>query len=326
MAHPPRSTRLPLTSVPSSGFKSFLDAPVHTDLASLQADVAVIGIPYAIPYDMGQSRSASAPAYLREKSSRLARATMPHVGFDRGQAPGDLSQMRIVDCGDVPFDPLDIRGGVERSTAAVQAILNRGAVPLVFGGDDAVPIPVLRAYAHHGPLVVIQIDEHLDWAEDRHGVTEGYSSPMRRISEMPWVKQTIQIGLHAFGSADQLKDARAAGHILITEQEVHLKGVPAILDLIPAGENYFITVDMDGFDTAFMPAVSHPEPGGLSFRESVDLLCGLAARGRIAGMDWVEFVPGHDLNGLGGHSVARLIANLLQSMIDAGQFRNGCPR
>ena len=45
MAHPPRSTRLPLTSVPSSGFKSFLDAPVHTDLPSLQADVALIGIP-----------------------------------------------------------------------------------------------------------------------------------------------------------------------------------------------------------------------------------------------------------------------------------------
>ena len=320
MAHPPRSTRLPLTSVPSSGFKSFLDAPVHTDLASLQADVAVIGIPYAIPYDMGQSRSASAPAYLREKSSRLARATMSHVGFDRGQAPGDLSRMRIVDCGDVPFDPLDIRGGVERATAAVQAILNRGAVPLAFGGDDAVPIPVLRAYAHHGPLVVIQIDEHLDWAEDRHGVTEGYSSPMRRISEMPWVKQTIQVGLHAFGSADQLKDARAAGNILITAQEVHLKGVPAILDLIPAGENYFITVDMDDFDTAFMPAVSHPEPGGLSFRESVDLLCGLAARGRIAGMDWVEFVPGHDLNGLGGHAAGRLVLSLIGAMVRAGQF------
>ena len=148
---------------------------------------------------------------------------------------------------------------------------------------------------------------------DRNGVTEGYSSPMRRISEMPWVKQTIQIGLHAFGAADQFKDALTAGNLLITEQEVHLKGVPAILDMIPAGENYFITIDMDGIETTFMPAVSHPEPGGLTFRESVDLLCGLAARGRIVGMDWVEFVPDHDLNGLVGHSVGRLIANLLQS-------------
>ena len=321
MTHQPRSTVLPLTSVPVTGFKSFLNAPVQTDLASLQADVAILGIPYAIPYEMGQSRSASAPAYIREKSSRLARATIPNVGFDRAKTPGDLSQIRIVDCGDVPFDPLDIRGGVNRATEAVKAILNRGAVPVVFGGDDAVPIPVVRAYENHGPLVVIQIDEHMDWMTDRNGVTEGYSSPMRRIAEMPWVKQTIQIGLHSFGAADQFKDALTAGSILITEQEVHLKGVPAILDMIPADENYFITVDMDGFETTFMPAVSHPEPGGLTFRESVDLLCGLAARGRIVGMDWVEFVPDHDLNGLGGHSVGRLIANLLQSMVDAGRFR-----
>jgi agmatinase len=232
-----------------------------------------------------------------------------------------LSRIRIVDCGDVPFDPLDIRGGVTRTTQAVRPILGRGAVPIVFGGDDAVPIPVVRAYEKHGPIVVIQIDEHMDWMPDRDGVTEGYSSPMRRISEMPWVEQTVQIGLHAFGPAAQYRDARAAGNLLISEQEVHLQGVPAILDKIPAGENYFLTVDMDGFETTFMPAVSHPEPGGLTYREAVDLLRGLAARGRIVGMDWVEFVPGHDLHGLGGHSVGRLIANLLQAMIDAGQFR-----
>jgi agmatinase len=232
-----------------------------------------------------------------------------------------LSKIRIVDCGDVPFDPLDIPGGVNRATEAVKAILNCGAVPVVFGGDDAVPIPVVRAYANHGPLVVVQIDEHMDWVTDRNGITEGYSSPMRRIAAMPWVKQTIQIGLHAFGAADQFKDALAAGSLLITEQEVHLRGVPAILDMIPADENYFITVDVDGFEASFMPAVSHPEPGGLTFRESVDLLGGLAARGRVVGMDWVEFVPDHDLNGLGGHAVGRLIANMLQAMLDAGRFQ-----
>ena len=224
-----------------------------------------------------------------------------------------------MDCGNVPFDPLDIREGVARATEAVKAILGRGAIPIVLGGDDAVPIPVVRAYEEHGPIVVIQIDEHLDWVPERGGITEGYGSPMRRISEMPWVKRCIQIGLRAFGAADHYEDAVKAGNILITEHEVHLKGIPAILDMIPRGENYFITVDMDGLDPTIMPAVSHPEPGGLTFRESLDLLCGLAGRGRIVGMDWVEFVPDHDVNGLGGHTVCRLIANLLQSMADAGQ-------
>ena len=310
---------LPLTSAPDKTFKSFLDCPLETELSKVQADVAIIGIPYAIPYEMGQSRSAAAPDYIRTKTSRVARAAARHIGFDRGNTPGDLSRVRIVDCGNVPFDPLDIREGVARATEAVKAILGRGAIPIVFGGDDAVPIPVVRAYEKHGPIVVIQIDEHLDWVPERGGITEGYSSPMRRISEMPWVKQCIQIGLRAFGAADHYEDAVKAGNLLITEHEVHLKGIPAILDMIPRGENYFITVDMDGLDPTFMPAVSHPEPGGLTFRESLDLLCGLAGRGRIVGMDWVEFVPDQDVNGLGGHTVCRLIANLLQSMADAGQ-------
>jgi agmatinase len=219
MTDHPGSTVLPLTSVPATGFKSFLNVPVQTDLSSLQADVVVLGIPYAIPYEMAQSRSASAPGYIREKSARLARAMTPHVSFDRTKTTGDLGQIRILDCGDVPFNPLDIRGGVNRATDAVKAILNCGAVPVILGGDDAVPIPVVRAYENHGPLVVIQIDEHMDWMTERNGIKEGYSSPMRRISEMPWVKQAIQIGLHSFGAADHFTDARAAGNILITEQE-----------------------------------------------------------------------------------------------------------
>lgn len=320
MSHAACPAPLPLTAA-GPGFKSFLNVPVHTDLAALEADAAILGVPYAIPYEMGQCATASAPAYLREKSARVLRAMRPHIGFDRGKAPGDLSRIRIVDCGDVPFDPLDIPGGVRRTTAALKAMLARGTVPVVFGGDDGVPIPALRAYEDYGPIVVIQIDEHMDWMPERNGVTEGYSSPMRRISEMPWVKQTFQIGLHAFGIAEQHRDALAAGNLLITEQEVHDRGVPAVLDLIPPGENYFLTVDMDGFETAFMPAVSHPEPGGLTWRESVDLLCGLATRGRIVGMDWVEFVPAHDLHGLGGHAIGRLITNVLQAMAEAGQFR-----
>ena len=313
---------LPLTHIPELGFVGFINSPVEPDLASLNADIAILGVPYAIPYRMGQSGTFSAPGYLREKSLRFGRALGPHHNFDFDGELIDGRDVRIMDCGDVPGNPMDHRGNVERTTEAVRTILSRGAVPIVFGGDDAVPIPVLRAYRDHGPIVVVQIDQHLDFKEEVSGVREGYSSPMRRASEMDWVTQIVQIGLHGMGSAltSDLEAARAAGNILFTEQEVHEEGMDAVLDKIPAASDYFITIDVDGFDPTICPAVSHPEPGGLTFAEAVALLRGLATRGRVVGMDLVEFVPDHDLHGLGGHTAGRLILNLIHAMVRAGQF------
>ncbi|MDP6775627.1 MAG: agmatinase [Candidatus Latescibacteria bacterium] len=322
---------LPLTHLPdyralgkpaSGGFISFIDAPVATDLESLDADVAILGVPYGMPYEMGQSWTFDAPRYLREKSLRFRRALGPYHSFDFGGPLLDGQDIRVVDCGDVPGDPADLRGNVERATRAVAAILARGAVPIVFGGDDAVPIPVVRAYEERGPIVVVQIDQHLDFTDEVDGVREGYSSPMRRLSEMPWVERIVQIGLHGTGSGRvaDVEAAQAAGNLLIAERQVHEEGVETVLDRMPEGASYFITLDFDGLDPAICPAVSHPEPGGLSFAEAVGLLRGLATKGTVVGMDLVEFVPEHDLNGLGGHTAGRLVLNLINAMVRSGQF------
>ena len=313
---------LPLTAIPDRGFVSFINAPATTDLGSLEADVAVLGVPYAIPYAMGQSRSFAAPGYLRGKSMRFAGSLRHGHNFDLGGEIAAGRGVRIVDCGDVPGDPMDHRGNVERATEAVRTILRRGAVPIVFGGDDAVPIPVMRAYRDFGPIVVVQIDQHLDFRDEVRGVREGYSSPMRRASEMEWVAQIVQVGLHGIGSAltSDVAEARAAGNILITEHEVHDRGIEWALDQVPADADYFITIDFDGLDPAICPAVSHPEPGGLTFHEAAGLLSGLAGRGRVVGMDMVELVPDHDLHGLAGHTAGRLILHLIHAMALAGQF------
>lgn len=302
--------------------KSFMEVPVVTDLASLDADVAFLGVPYGVPYQMGQTWSFDAPRYLREKSSRVKGALGSHHNFDQGEKLIEGDSVRIVDCGDVPGDPLDIPGTVAKATEVVEKILNRGAVPIVFGGDDSIPIPVVRAYRNHGPLVVIQVDQHMDFTDEIKGIREGLSSPMRRISEMAWVEQTVQIGLSGVRRAipPDLEKARAIGNILIPEREVHEQGVDALLSRIPDNANYFITIDVDGLDPSIMPACTHPEPGGLTFNEAVDLLSGLANKGRVVGMDVAEFVPDHDLHALGAHTIGRLIVNLIDAMVLAGQF------
>lgn len=304
------------------GFVSFMGVPVATDLASVEADVAFVGVPYGVPYRMGQVWSFDAPRYLREKSLRFARANGPHVNYDLGIVPVDWSGLRVVDCGDVPGNPLDIPGNVARATEVVRTLLQRGVLPIILGGDDSIPIPVVRAYQEWGPLVVVQVDQHLDFKDEVLGVREGLSSPMRRISEMAWVERIFQIGLSGYiqSNPPDVEEARAAGNVLITEREVHEQGMEAILSRIPDGARYFITVDVDGLDPSIMPACTHPEPGGLTFHEAVDLFRGLVRKGRVVGMDLTEFTPAHDLNGLGAHTAARLIITLMDAMVLAGQL------
>jgi arginase family enzyme len=88
-----------------------------------------------------------------------------------------------------------------RTTEASRAILDRGAVPIVLGGDHAVPIPVFRVYEGHSDIHIVQIDTHIDWRHERHGMTEGLSSPMRWTSEMAWGRGMTQIGIRGAGSA-----------------------------------------------------------------------------------------------------------------------------
>ncbi|MBI3947890.1 MAG: arginase family protein [Armatimonadetes bacterium] len=307
------------------GFTGFMGVPGATDLSSLEADVAFVGVPYGVPYRMGQAWSFEAPRYLREKSARFSRANGPHINYDFGIVPVDWRRLRVVDCGDVPGDPRDIPGTVARATEVIRTLLRRGILPIVLGGDDSIPIPVVRAYQDHGPLVVIQIDQHLDFKDQIQGVREGLSSPMRRISEMAWVDRIYQIGLSGYIQADppDVEEARAAGNVLISEREVHEEGIEAVLARIPDGARYFITLDVDGLDPSIMPACTHPEPGGLTFHEAVDLFRGLARKGRVVGMDLAEFTPAHDLSGLGAHTAGRLIISLIDAMVLQGHLPQG---
>ncbi len=305
------------------GRPSFLDMPGLERLDQLEADLALLAIPYGVPYDMEGSRFPSAPApwAIREQSLWFRRYVR-HYDVDFG---GDLfagREVRIVDCGEVSMEPGQYQENMRRATEVVRAILRRGAIPIILGGDHSVPIPVLRAYETFGPIFVVQIDAHLDWRDEVNGVREGLSSPMRRASEMPWVSGMAQIGLRGVGSGRQQEfdDARAYGSILVTAREVHEHGATAVLQRIPAAERYYVTFDADGLDPAIAPGVNAPTPGGLTYYQAFDLLRGLAERGRIVGLDFVEVAPARDPAGITSLHAARLILNLIGSLAHTGQI------
>jgi len=296
---------------------TFLGLPsvVPDRLVAGSADVAILGIPYGVPYPTPglTAGCADAPPAVRARSQRLARFA-DHHDFDLG-GPMLVGSppLRMVDAGDVAGSADDGPGNAARAEAAVEALLGAGAVPIIIGGDDSVPIPVLRAYRDRGPLTVVQIDAHLDFRDEVAGVRDGYSSPMRRASEMPHVERIVQVGLRGVGSArtPDLADARAAGNTLVTARELRERGVAWLVGELPADASVFIVFDLDGLDPSVAPAVSGTSPGGLSYDEGGDLLAGLATRCHLAGAAFTELVPARDLNGVSALVVVRLLMRLL---------------
>ena len=205
--------------------------------------------------------------------------------------------MTAVDCGDVAIDEDDHAGNRDRIRQAVATLLDRGLVPLVLGGDDSVPIPVLEAYAGRGPLTILQIDAHIDWRDEVQGERLGLSSTMRRASEM------AHVGADHPGrpARDRLRPGRRprrrGGGRRPVRAGARAARPPAwrpCWTLIPPGADIFVAFDVDALDPATMPAVIGPAPGGLTYLQAVDLLAGAAQRGRIVGFDLVEFMAERD--------------------------------
>jgi agmatinase len=183
----------------------------------------------------------------------------------------------------------------------------------MIGGDDSVPVPFLRAFADVGPVDVLQIDAHIDWRDSLGGVRDGYSSTMRRASELPFVRSITQVGMRGVGSArpEEVEAALAWGARLITVREARATGMAALAQSLPESGRLVIQVDADAFDPSVCPAVNAPTPGGFRFEELADLIAAAISRKGLAGFSVVELVPGQDPLGLSANVVARLICNTI---------------
>jgi agmatinase len=297
---------------PDTGFAG---APIETDPDRVDADVAILGVPFGWPHPRPGATAgcAMAPSAVRRRAGRLARFR-DHWDFDTDAPMLSADGPTIVDAGDVPGDATDGAGNAGRTTAAVGALLARGTVPICIGGDDSVPIPILRAYAGRGPLTVLHVDAHLDYRDEVDGVREGYSSAMRRASEMEHVIHIVQVGLRGVGSARaaEIDAALASGNQIVTARELRERGVPWLLGRLPEDGSLFVSFDCDGLDPSVAPAVSAPAPGGLTWDEATDLLGGIGSS--LAGAAFTEFVPALDVNDLTALAVARLVVRLAEGV------------
>lgn len=225
-----------------------------------------------------------------------------------------FERLAAVDGGNVvfpPFDPPTVRRAVEGD---VSAVLEADAVPFVVGGDHSVALPVLRAVSRrHGPLAVVHLDAHLDtsgpevWSEPFH-----HGTPLRHALEEGLVarEQLHQVGIRGpwCGPEDGDLGARYGAHVY-SAADVGRRGAMAVAAEIREriGElPVYLSFDVDAVDPAFAPGTGTPVPGGLTSREVLQLIRGLAGV-RLTGMDVVEVCPPLDRSDVTCHLAAHAL-------------------
>lgn len=289
----------------------FMGATKETGIAD--ADLVIFGAPHGTPYPSIDNRPyAGTPDCLRSALEEDAQ-WLDHWDFDLdGPLLGD-GGFAVADAGNLGTSPLDGDGNRHLIQEATAQIVGAGAIPVMIGGDDSTPIPFIEALAPLGPLTIIQIDAHLDWRDERRGEPMGFSSPMRRASELAHVESMIQVGMRGLGSARraEVETARDWGSKIVTARELHRDGIEAVTKHLKTNANCMITLDCDGLDPGIMPAVMAPTPGGLSYMQAIDLIDAVVNKCRLVAFDLVEFVPERDTNGTAAITAARILANVL---------------
>ena len=297
-------------NLPFVGISTFGKNRYVEDWDAIDADVAILGA----PFDFGTQWRPGArfgPRAIREASTLFS---FGHGGaYDHEDDVTYRPEVRIVDIGDADIIHTDTTASHANIAHGVRKILEAGALPVVLGGDHSINIPCVAAFADHGPIHVVQIDAHLDFVDERHGVRFGHGNPMRRAAERAHVTGLSQFGIRNVSStAKEGHDAaRAMGSDILSVRQFRKMGVEAALARVPAGARYYLTIDIDGFDPSIAPGTGTPSHGGFLYYEILEFVDGLSRLGDIVGVDLVEVAPDYDRTGTTAILAAQLLMNLI---------------
>lgn len=304
---------------PFVGIPSFLRSPLVQDLGQLDADVAVLGVPTdeGSPFMPG---SRFGPRAIREHSLRFV--TDPPGFFDpqerRRYLEREMRDNRIADVGDADVLPTNPADTFTNVTTATRAILGRGALPVVIGGDHAVTFPVVRAFdeAGLGPLHVVHFDAHLDYMPFVHGLSMTNQHAFRHIRQMDNVATITQVGIRSIrGTETMLADALRDGNRVVTMEELRDVTVAGMVAALPENARVYVSIDIDALDLPLVPGCVSAEPGGLHYEELRAALFALAEHTDVIGFDLVEVNPMLDVGTgvtsyLAAHTIVEFLARI----------------
>ena len=289
---------------------TFMGVPASRDLSASKA--AVLGIPFDCGFHATRVGARLGPNSIREHSGLVRRFEPPYRDYD------PIARLGLVDYGNVKLRSGYVAEAFENIEAAAAEIVEAGAIPLTMGGDGAVTLPQLRAlHRRHPGLVVLHIDAHTDtYPDDRESKFTNATTFTRAAEEcVVDAKNSIHLGARgAVAMPGLFEYTRNWGYELIPGVELESLGIPAVLAHIRqrlAGRPVYLCFDMDVFDPSVAPGVCTPSWGGLSAKE------GLAILGGLAELDFVAFdvntvSPPHDSAGTTAYLAGTVMHKCLQ--------------
>jgi agmatinase len=311
-------------NLPFVGICTFGKYPYQPDWDAIRADVAVLGA----PFDLGtqwRTGARQGPRGIREASTLFSFGHGGAYDHEDGVTYLPADKVSIVDIGDADIIHTDTMQSHANIEFGVRKILAAGALPVVLGGDHSINIPCVNAFdedcARNGPIHIVQIDAHLDFVDERHGVRYGHGSPMRRAAEKPYVSGLSQFGIRNVSSTarEGYQDARKMGSDILSVRQIRALGSKAAAERVPAGARYYVSIDIDGFDPSIAPGTGTPSHGGFIYYEVLEILAALAKRGNVVGIDLVEVAPDYDHSGSTTILAAQLLMNLIGRVMHARQ-------
>ncbi len=259
--------------------------------------INLIGVPYDAKSSFLKGPS-EAPQAIREALFSGASNLFSETGVDLGEVDGfrEAADLRIENS-DEGF------GTIEEEASR---LLTADSRPIFLGGDHSITFPLVKTLAlTHRPSTLIHFDAHPDLYDQFEGDRFSHACPFARIMEEGSTDRLIQIGIRTTND-HQREQAEKFG-----VEMIELPKVPSDLGL-SAADSVYVSLDVDVFDPAFAPGISHHEPGGMTVREVIGLIHSINAP--IVGADVVELNPQRDVNGVTAMVAAKMVKEIAGKM------------
>ena len=302
---------------PFAGIPSFLRAPIEADLAALDADIAVVGVPFdeGSPFLPG---SRMGPRSIREHSLRFAAADTGFYDPETGRTylTHEMTHRTIADVGDVDVWPTDVESTFDNATDLTKGILAKGALPVVLGGDHSITYPIVKGYENEKALHVIHFDAHIDYAPFIHDLRFTNTHAFRHIAPMPHVLSLAQVGIRSLRSVEaEIQDSLDQGNRVMTMGEFRSVGPKGVAEAVPRDARTYVSIDIDVLDLSLVPGCVSAEPNGMTYAELRDALEAIAEHCDVVGFDLVEVNPVLDVGTgltsyLAAHTVLEFLGNI----------------
>ena len=297
--------------------RTMFRVPMCADIDELDADVAFIGMPFD-QGTFGRPGARYGPDALRDAPRAYSYLDPYGQGkyaegfFDADAGDELLRGVTMADCGNVTVVPSDVLHNFERLAGVVRRVAQRGAMPVILGGDHAVTFPAVAGLAQFAPLDIVHFDAHLDYTHHYHGAMLTHGSPIRRCHELEHVGNITSVGIRSV-RREPYEEAVSHGNGIITLRQFREIGPEAVAESIPVGSNLYITFDVDVLDPSLAPGTGTPETGGLFYQESRECLLALLDKSNLVAFDIVEVAPPYDNSQLTVQVAARLLQDILSA-------------